>query len=95
LEAALGPARRSGLLPMFPLGTDMTDVEQSLVTPLLSLKREPYRELLRILLAGLSKAPAGSEIEALDRVGLAAPTSLRERALRALVTGALRRHSIM
>lgn len=93
LEAALGPAQREGLLPAFPLGSDMSTVEQSLVNPLLALKREPYLELLRIVLSGLSGTPAtSSEIEALKRLGLATPTNLEERALRALVTGALRRH---
>lgn len=94
LEAALAPARRAGLLPVFPLGTDMSTVEQSLVKPLLALKRESYFELLRIFLAGLSGAPAtSSEVAALERLGLAAPANIEERALRALVTGALRRHS--
>ena len=94
VEAALGPARRAGLLPVFPFGTDMSRVEQSLVKPLLALKREPYLELLRTFLAGLSSAPVTpSEVAALERLGLAAPANLEERALRALVTGALRRHS--
>jgi acyl-CoA hydrolase len=94
LEAALGPARQAGLLPVFPLGSDMNEVEQSLVGPLLALKRAPYRELARILLAGMSGEPTGgSEAAALERLGLAAPASLEERALRTLVAGALRRHS--
>jgi acyl-CoA hydrolase len=94
LEASLGPARRTGLLPVFPLGSDMSTVEQSLIKPLLALKREPYVELLRIFVAGLSGAPATSpEVTALERLRLAAPANLEERALRALVTGALRRHS--
>ena len=93
LEAALGPARRVGLLPMFPLGSDMSPVEQSLIKPLLALKREPHLELLRIFLAGLTGATVTpSEAAALERLGLAAPAGLEERALRALVRGALRRH---
>jgi acyl-CoA hydrolase len=94
LEAALAPARRAGLLPAFPLGSDLSEVEESLVHPLLALKRAPYRELLRIFLAGLSGAPTSSEILALERLGLAAPASLGEHGLRALVAGALRRHSL-
>jgi acyl-CoA hydrolase len=94
LEAALGPARQAGLLPAFPLGSDMSEVEQSLVGPLLVLKRASYRELARILLAGMSGGPvAAPEAAALERLGLAAPASLEERALRALVAGAWRRHS--
>jgi acyl-CoA hydrolase len=95
LEEALGPARRAGLLPAFPLGSDMTDVEESLTNPLLALKRAPYPELLRILLAGSSRRPPiASETAALERMGLAAPRNLKERALRALVLGAVRRHSL-
>jgi len=45
LEEALGPARAAGLLPAFPLGSDMTNVEESLANPLLALKRAPYPEL--------------------------------------------------
>jgi hypothetical protein len=94
LEAALGPARREGLLPAFPLGSDLNEVEQFLVGPLLNLKRAPYRDLARMFLAGMSKGPAAvSEAAALERLGLAAPVSLEERVLRALVAGALRRHS--
>jgi acyl-CoA hydrolase len=94
LEAALAPARRAGLLPAFPLGSDLSEVEESLAHPLLALKRAPYRELLRIFLAGLSGAPTSSEIPALERLGLAAPASLGEHGLRAFVAGALRRHSL-
>jgi len=95
LEAALGQARAAGLLPAFPLGSDMTDVEELLTNPLLALKRAPYPELLRIFLAGWSRRPPiASETAALERMGLAAPRNLKERALRALVVGALRRHSL-
>jgi hypothetical protein len=95
LDEALGPARAAGLLPAFPLGSDMTDVEESLTNPLLALKRAPYPELLRIFLAGSSRRPpTASETAALERMGLAAPRNLKERALRALVVGAVRRHSL-
>jgi acyl-CoA hydrolase len=93
LEAALGPARQAGLLPAFPLGSDLSEVEQSLVGPLLVLKRAPYRELGRIFLAGMTGGTTASETAALERLGLAAPAGLGERALRALVAGAIRRHS--
>jgi len=95
LERALGPARAAGLLPAFSLGSDLTDVEESLTNPLLALKRAPYPELLRIFLEGLSRRPPiASEKAALERMGLAAPRNLKERALRALVVGAVRRHSL-
>jgi acyl-CoA hydrolase len=94
LEAALGPARRSGLLPQFPLGSDMDDVEQVLLGPLGALKNAGYGELLRIIVAGLSNPRATSaELAALERLGLAAPASITERAWRVLLSGALRRHA--
>jgi acyl-CoA hydrolase len=94
LHAALAPARGAGLLPAFPLGSDLTEVEEALAHPLLALKRAPYGELLRIVLTGISSTPTASEMTALDRLGLAAPAGLGERGLRALVVGALRRHSL-
>jgi acyl-CoA hydrolase len=95
LEEALGPARAAGRLPAFPLGSDMTEVEEFLTNPLLALKRAPYRELLRIFLEGSLPRPAiAPERAALERMGLAAPRDLKERALRALVAGAVRRHSL-
>jgi acyl-CoA hydrolase len=93
LTSALMPARRTGLLPPFPLGSDLTEVEEALAHPLLALKRAPYGELLRIFLAGVSSAPTAAETAALERLGLAAPAGLGERGLRALVVGTLRRHS--
>jgi acyl-CoA hydrolase len=94
LQAALAPARRGGLLPAFPLGSDLTEVEEALAHPLLALKRAPYGELFRIFLAGLSSAPTSAETASLERLGLAAPAGLGERGLRALVVGAMRRHSL-
>lgn len=98
LEAALGPARREGLLPTFPLGSDMDEVEQSLVGPLVTLKGAGYGELARIIFAGLSAGLSNTyagpaELAALTRLGLATPTSIGERGWRVLVTGALRRQS--
>jgi hypothetical protein len=94
LQAALAPARRAGLLPAFPLGSDLTEVEETLAHPLLALKHAPYRELLRIFLTGVANVPTASELVALERLGLAAPAGLGERGLRALVVGSLRRHSL-
>jgi hypothetical protein len=90
IEQALGPARRDGLLPTFPLGTDMTDVEQDLVGPLQLLRAADYATLLRAALAGLGRPPSPPEQAALDRLRLGEPASLADRAYRALVLGALR-----
>ena len=92
IEAALGPARRSGLLPAFPLGSEMNEVEQALVGPLLALRSAGYGELLHLFAAGIAPGEAGAaERGALERLGLAAPAGPAERAWRALILGALRR----
>jgi acyl-CoA hydrolase len=91
ITAALAPARRDGLLPPFPLGSEMTEVEQSLTGPLTLLRSTGYGDLVRTLLAGLGGKPTPGERAALDRLSLASAPTLRERALRALVLGALRR----
>lgn len=93
ITEALGPARRDGLLPAFPLGTEMTGTEQSLATALSGLKSAGYADLARMGLAGLSSPPSAGHAAALERMSLAAPSSLRDRALRAVVLGALRRQA--
>jgi hypothetical protein len=92
IEAALGAARRQGLLPVFPLGTEMTQVEQSLAQALIGLKSAGPADLVRTLAAGLFDwRLAPGEGAALERLDLAAPAKLTDYALRALVVGALRR----
>jgi acyl-CoA hydrolase len=90
IEDALAAARRDGLLPVFPLGSEMTDVEQALVAPLQTLKSADYVGLLRAAMAGLASAPSPHEQAALERLQLGQPVSLPDRAYRALVLGALR-----
>jgi acyl-CoA hydrolase len=89
IEDALAPARRDGLLPVFPLGSDMTEVEQSLVGPLQTLKSADYLGLLRTAFAGLGAASA-PEQAALARLQLAHPASLADHPYRLLLLGALR-----
>jgi acyl-CoA hydrolase len=91
ITAALLPARRDGLLPPFPLGTEMTEAEQALTGPLTFLRSAAYGDLLRVLAAGFGGQATPRERAALDRLSLASAATLRERALRALVLGALRR----
>lgn len=91
VSAALGPARRDSLLPAFPLGTEMTATEQSLAAVLSDLKVAGYTGLARTSLAGLWAAPSAEHAAALQRMALAQPSSWRDRALRALVLGALQR----
>ncbi|HJZ32741.1 MAG TPA: acetyl-CoA hydrolase/transferase C-terminal domain-containing protein, partial [Hyphomicrobiaceae bacterium] len=92
LEAALGPARRSGLLPAFPLGTEMTEVEQRLAFVLSNLKTAAPADLVRSFTTGLADwrlAPA--DRAALERLQLIVPATLTGYALRTLIVGALRR----
>jgi hypothetical protein len=92
IEAALAPARRDGLLPAFPLGSEMTEVEQTLAGRLTFLKSAGYGDLVRTLLAGLARTPASAQEQAaLERLSLASPATLLDRALRAVVLGSLRR----
>jgi hypothetical protein len=90
----LSSARRDGLLPEFPLGSDMTDVEHSLLGPLNALKGASYSDFLRMIVAGLSRAPVNAdETAALERLGLSAPQSLADHGWRILVSGAFRRQT--
>jgi acyl-CoA hydrolase len=91
IVSALASARRDGLLPEFPLGTEMTDVEQALTGPLMLLRSAGYADLVRTLAAGLARGPTAPESAALERLSLASAASMREHAMRALVLGALRR----
>ena len=91
IAAALAPARSDGTLPAFPLGTEMTEVEQALTGPLTRLRSAGYADLLRMLLAGLTPGPTTAEQRAaLDRLALGDARGLADRAMRALVLGAMR-----
>src|SRR5882672_3330126 len=91
IAAALKPAREAGLLPSFPFGSDFTDVEQRLI-PALQLLQQAQRAPLRLpglLWQGFFGQPDAADDECLARLGLDAPTTLPERAYRALVSAAL------
>ena len=93
LAAALADARRDGLLPPFPFGSELTEVERALSGPLLALKAAGYGELLGTMVKGMGgggRTPA--ERRALERLELAAPATLAERLWRALILGAVRRY---
>jgi acyl-CoA hydrolase len=93
IAAALKPAREAGLLPSFPFGSDFTDVEQRLI-PALQLLQQAQRAPLRLpglLWQGFFGQPDAADDECLARLGLDAPTTLPERAYRALVSAALAR----
>jgi len=90
---ALKPAREAGLLPLFPFGTDFTEVEQRLI-PALQLLRDAQQKpmlLPGLLWQGLTQPPDAGRREALKRLGLDQPKTFAERAYRALVNAALAR----
>jgi hypothetical protein len=88
---ALKPAREAGLLPLFPFGSDFTEVEQRLI-PALQFLQDAQRTPLRLpglLWRGFTRAPDAADQECLARLGLDAPKTLAERAYHALVSAAL------
>ncbi|MEL7544874.1 MAG: acetyl-CoA hydrolase/transferase C-terminal domain-containing protein, partial [Pseudomonadota bacterium] len=93
IARTLAVAQSRGHLPMFPLGTEMTPLEQRLVPTLQHLAAHEHDRLA--LLAGAFRAwrgPSASDAEsaALTRVGLASPQPWRERLMQCAVLWAMR-----
>jgi hypothetical protein len=91
IASALKPAREAGLLPLFPFGSDFTDVELRLI-PALQVLQEAQRaprQLAALLWRGLIRTADASDRECLARLGLDRPANWSERAYRALVSAAL------
>ena len=91
ITAALAPARQAGLLPLFPFGSDFTDVEQRLI-PALQFLQEAQRTPLRLaslLWLGMTRPPDAAAQGCLARLGLDKPRTFAERMYRALVNAAL------
>jgi acyl-CoA hydrolase len=86
VETALHAARRDGTLPEFPFGTDFTPVERRLLPALERIKEAGMAARLGLLLRGLA---ASGDAEALERMGLSRSSGWRDRALAALLSGAL------
>jgi hypothetical protein len=96
IAAALKPAREAGLLPSFPFGSDFTDVEMRLIPALQILQdaqRVP-RRLAGLLWQGFVGSPDAADQQCLARLGLDRPTTIADRAYRALVSAALARSRI-
>lgn len=93
IAEALAPARARGHFPPFPFGTDLTPDERRLLPALARLKQLSGDRwaLARAAAAGLAGGdlPA-DEAEALSRMGLARPASLKGRLYRSLLVSALR-----
>jgi hypothetical protein len=90
--ALLAPYRARGMFQPFPFGTDLTREEKGLRQALQTLKRVVARKRLRLLPASqLRKVamPPPSARPYLERMGLDAPRTLKERFLRRIVVYAL------
>jgi acyl-CoA hydrolase len=89
IARALKPARRQGLLPAFPFGTDFTPAEQRLIPALQMLRAASPLRLARLLARGLRPAVPADMRECLTRMGLDKPATAREHVDAALLRGAL------
>lgn len=81
IEKALSAARRDGLIPEFPFGTDFTPVEQRLLPALDLLKQNAHSvpALLRLVLRGITAgAPSAADQECLSRMGFDDSKNLTE-----------------
>ena len=93
LATRLRPATQAGLLPRFPFGSDFDATELRLVSALNWLKRHlaAPRSWPGLLTALIAPGDAHAASAGLQRMGLQAPHSLRERILARLVRAALAR----
>jgi hypothetical protein len=92
LAAALAPFCAEGLFAEYPFGTDLTPVEQRLARGLKRLKQWSTRKpqlALQATLALLSARATASDEEALSRLDLTRPATIKDRLNRALVLHAL------
>jgi len=89
IAAALKPLQERGMLPLFPLGTDFTSVEQRLVPALTRMAdaSQSMGELASLALRGIFRRR--QDPEAFARLGLGRPGSLADRLYRVLLQGAL------
>lgn len=90
VSEALAPARKAGLAPLLPFGSDFDPLEESLLPTLGHLRAaqaEPGR-LAGLILRGLKREPADDR--ALERLGLARPRDMAAWLTSLAVRGALR-----
>lgn len=94
LTRALAPLVAAGRFPEYPFGSDFTAVEQQLAKALGDLKRRSTnrRGRLGLIAHALARGGARPDVhEALERMALATPRTLRERLDARLVAAALRK----
>lgn len=95
LRESLQAARDAGVLPVFPLGSDFTEVEQRLLPALGWLRdhAEGWRNRLVLMVAIMRPGSArAGESEAVQRMGLDQPRGIGQRVQRRLLQTALRRN---
>ncbi|MES1991663.1 MAG: acetyl-CoA hydrolase/transferase C-terminal domain-containing protein [Pseudomonadota bacterium] len=85
---ALTELAAQGELPVFPSGTDFTDVEQRLLPALQILKSAKPLQLVGLALRGMT-ADSSKIDDCLARLDLVSPRNFKERFTRWLVAGAL------
>jgi hypothetical protein len=93
IATALKDACADGALPAFPFGSDFTEVEQRLI-PALSLLRDASSspmKLASLFWQGLWRKPDAEDTACLARMGFGRASGAKQRALKALVSGALGR----
>lgn len=92
LISKLGPYRQGGLLPDYPFGTDFTEIEQRLIPVLKKLKSvsKSKTSILKLAAKGLLVRGDKGDDEALRRLGLQHPSSMKDRITRLVLLGSLR-----
>lgn len=92
LEKRLSQARREGLCPVFPFGSDFTAIEQRTARALkhLSARMQTMRGKMQAAMAAFRAQPGRYPVE-LERLGLDSPEDLKERIYARLVAGELGR----
>ncbi|MDH5672923.1 MAG: hypothetical protein OEZ06_12285 [Myxococcales bacterium] len=92
-EAVLREAKKEGLFPAFPFGTDLTDDEIVLGRALKALKAkiESVRGAVEVLAEAVVEGSVGDDVRPyLERMGLAEPEHLVDRLYRRLLVAELR-----
>ena len=88
IATALAAARKEGWMPDLPFGEDYTLAEQRLMPALDLLRSASKVKIVAILFEGIWRKSSPTVREALERLGLQAPQTLRELVMAALVKGA-------
>lgn len=87
IATALAAARKEGWMPDLPFGEDYTLAEQRLMPALDLLRSASKMKIAAILFEGIWRKSSPAVREALERLGLQAPQTLRELVMAALVKG--------